>query len=107
VQPLNADVRLGDRKGGVRLGDLVSVKSVETQSDPTEDIVMILTGKRRSSLTTAEWDMIQYKVKGEEWRRANIVYKIYKWDGENYHEITLDQYIEEQISGIFPKRGKR
>lgn len=106
VPPLNAEMKIGSGKRAIRLGDVVAIKSVVTQPDPTDDIVMIMTGKRKTSLSEAEWNLIKYKVKGEEWRRANITYKIHKWDGEAYREITVDQYIQEQLSGMSQQGGK-
>ncbi len=106
VPPLKAGEKLGSERGRMRLGDIVSITAVETQPDPMEDIVVILTGKKRADLSPSEWDQIKYKVKGEEWRRAAITYKIFKRDGEAYREITMDQYIQEQIFGT-PRKGAK
>lgn len=106
VPPLDAEMKIGSGKKAIRLGDVVAIKGVATQPDPTDDIVIIMTGKKKSSLSDAEWNLIKYKVKGEEWRRANVTYKIHKRDGESYREITVDQYIQEQLSAMSQQGGK-
>ncbi len=101
VPPLSATTKVGSGRNQRNLGDIVTIRPIETQSDPADDIIMIMTGKKRSNLNPAEIEQIKFKVKGEEWRKSVITYKIYKLsDDGKYHEITVDQYIQERIFGM-------
>lgn len=107
VLPLDVKTKKKGRgEDRLQFGDFVAIRSTETQQDPAEDIIMALTGKKSRDLTTAERERIQHQVKGEEWRKVEMTYKVYKWGDGKYREITLDQYIQEQIFGMSQKGGK-
>lgn len=85
---------------GAKISDIVSVRSLEVSLRPSDDIIKIITGKRREELSQTELDKLTDKLQSDLWRKVIVTYTISKLDGEKYQQITVDQYIQERLEGM-------